>query len=104
MGRPWFEREILKLSHLAIEKENLGIDDNPDLLFIGFSAMDWMIHDFGPFSQEIMDACIKLDKWLGNFIEDVNLSDSDLLIFILSITTSMSCSLYLSKRIAESIL
>jgi len=72
MGRPWFEREILKLSHLAIEKENLGIDDNPDLLFIGFSAMDWMIHDFGPFSQEIMDACIKLDKWLGNFIEDVN--------------------------------
>ena len=72
MGRPWFEREIMKLAQSAIENENLGKDSDPDLLFIGFSAMDWMIHDFGPFSQEIMDACIKLDKWLGNFIEYVD--------------------------------
>ena len=52
----------------------MGLDATPDLLFIGFSAMDWMIHDFGPFSQEIMDACIKLDKWLGNFIKMVDKS------------------------------
>ena len=72
MGRPWFEREILKLAQSAIVEEELGLDANPDLLFISFSAMDWMIHDFGPFSQEIMDACIKLDKWLGNFINMVD--------------------------------
>ena len=69
MARPWFEREILNLAKEAVVNENLGVDSSPDLLFIGFSAMDWMIHDYGPFSQEIMDAFIKLDKYLGNFIE-----------------------------------
>ena len=72
MARPWFERELLKLAQLAISHESLGEDNDPDLLFIGFSAMDWMIHDFGPHSQEIMDAFIKLDKYLGNFIDYVD--------------------------------
>jgi len=72
MGRPWFEREIIKLTEAAIDNEALGQDNNPDLLFVGFSAIDWMIHDFGPHSQEIMDAFIKLDKWLGGFIDFVD--------------------------------
>ena len=69
MARPWFEREILNLAKEAVVNETLGVDSSPDLLFIGFSAMDWMIHDYGPFSQEIMDAFIKLDKYLGYFIK-----------------------------------
>ena len=72
MGRPWFEREILEISKLAIEEEKLGFDLDPDLLCIGFSAMDWMIHDYGPFSQEVMDACLKLDQYLGDFINYVD--------------------------------
>lgn len=72
MGRPWFEREILNLGKLAIIEENLGKGESPDLLFIGLSAMDWMIHDYGPFSQEVMDAFIKVDKYLGKFIEDID--------------------------------
>ncbi|MEL1227230.1 MAG: alkaline phosphatase family protein, partial [Candidatus Neomarinimicrobiota bacterium] len=31
--------------------------------------MDWIIHSYGPFSQEAMDACIKLDIYLGDFIK-----------------------------------
>ena len=69
MGTPWFEREILELSKDAVAEEMLGADDNPDFLFISFSAMDWMIHSYGPYSQEVMDACIKLDRYIGNFIE-----------------------------------
>jgi len=72
MGRPWFEREILHLAKIAIKEESLGLDTDPDLLAIGFSAMDWMIHDYGPYSQEVMDACIKLDKYLGNFIDYID--------------------------------
>ena len=72
MGRPWFEREILNLSLNAIAGEGLGNDLDPDLLFIGFSAMDWIIHDYGPFSQEVMDACLKLDRYLGTFINRVD--------------------------------
>lgn len=72
MNKPWFEREVLKLAKLAIDEEKLGLDDSPDMLYVGFSAMDWMIHDYGPYSQEIMDALIKLDKYLGDFIDYID--------------------------------
>ncbi len=72
MGRPWLEREVLSLATEAIIGESLGNNISPDLLAIGFSAMDWMIHDYGPYSQEVMDACIKLDKYLGNFIDSID--------------------------------
>ena len=55
MGKPWFEREILDLSAEAVKVESLGLDNIPDILSIGFSAMDWMIHSYGPHSQEVMD-------------------------------------------------
>ena len=71
MGRPWFEKEVLKLSLKAIIQENLGQKDKTDLLFVGLSAMDWIIHDYGPYSQEAMDAFIKLDIYLGEFIQNV---------------------------------
>ena len=74
MGRPWFERFILNLGESILREEFLGQDDHADLLCISFSAMDWMIHDYGPFSQEIMDACIKLDKYLGDFISNLDRS------------------------------
>ena len=69
MGRPWFEREVLDLAKMAVKNDSLGIDSEVDLLAIGFSAMDWMLHDYGPFSQEAMDACIKLDQYLGEFFD-----------------------------------
>ena len=69
MGKPWFEREVLLLSKYAVLDDSLGLDEAPDFLSIGLSAMDWIIHSYGPFSQEAMDACIKLDTYLGEFIE-----------------------------------
>ena len=72
ISRPWFEREILNLSMEALKAEKLGIDAQTDLLAIGFSAMDYMGHKYGPFSQEMMDAFIKLDKYLDNFINDID--------------------------------
>ena len=69
MGTPWFEREILELAKNAVKGESLGSRDVPDLLAIGFSAMDWILHSYGPYSQEAMDACIKLDRYLGTFID-----------------------------------
>ena len=72
MGRPWFERIILDLGLTVVREEDLGKDEHPDLLCIGLSAMDWIIHDYGPFSQETMDACIKLDRYLADFIHDLD--------------------------------
>ena len=72
MGFPWFERELIGLAEKAIIHEKLGQKGKPDLLFVGLSAMDWIIHDYGPFSQEVMDAFIKVDQYLMNFIDNVD--------------------------------
>ena len=65
MGTPWFDEVMIDLCNLIIDEENLGIDENPDILFIGFSAMDYIIHNYGPFSQEAMDYFIRLDIQLN---------------------------------------
>ena len=72
MGRPWFERIILDLAINIVEEDSLGLDTNPDLLCISFSAMDWIIHDYGPFSQEAMDALLKLDNYIGQFLVNID--------------------------------
>ena len=74
MGMPWFENLILNLAGSVLIEESLGQDHHVDLLSISFSAMDWIIHYFGPFSQEVMDASIKLDEYLGDFISDLDRS------------------------------
>ena len=72
MGRPWFEKIITELAIETVKEENLGLDNHPDLLSIGFSSMDWIIHEYGPFSQEAMDAFLKLDNYLGSFINSLD--------------------------------
>ena len=85
MGRPWFEKEILNLSLKAIIEEGLGQKNEPDLLFVGLSAMDWIIHDYGPYSQEVMDAFIKLDIYLEKFIQNIDkLVGLDNVLFVLT--------------------
>ena len=74
MGMPWFEKFTLNLCESVLNEESLGQDDHVDLLSISFSAMDWIIHRYGPFSQEVMDASIKLDEYLGDFISDLDRS------------------------------
>ena len=74
MGKPWFERIILNLGRTIIREEALGLDAHSDLICISFSAMDWMIHEYGPYSQEVMDACLKLDAYLGDFINELDKS------------------------------
>ncbi len=72
MGRPWFEREIVRLASKVVTEEGLGADDHADVLFMSFSAIDWMIHDYGPYSQEIMDVMIKLDRYMMTFINHLD--------------------------------
>ena len=85
MGRPWFEKEVLNLSLKAIIEEGLGQKNEPDLLFVGLSAMDWIIHDYGPYSQEVMDAFIKLDIYLEKFIQNIDkLVGLDNVLFVLT--------------------
>jgi len=70
----------------TIAGENLGRDQNPDLLMISFSATENIGYRFGPRSQELEDTYLRLDKdieFLMQFI-DKEVGKYNTLIFLTS--------------------
>jgi predicted AlkP superfamily pyrophosphatase or phosphodiesterase len=55
----------------AIVKEQLGHDDDPDVLTISFSANDYVGHRYGPYSQEAMDAALRIDRQIATLLDFV---------------------------------
>lgn len=70
---PWFDRIVLDLAERTINNEQLGEDHHTDLLCIGLSAADWIGHNNGPHSHEILDYYMRIDKNLMKFIHQVDL-------------------------------
>ncbi|MFV1988270.1 MAG: alkaline phosphatase family protein [Gemmatimonadota bacterium] len=66
---PFADEVILQFARAAVEQEGLGADDTPDLLFIGASAADYIGHRWGPYSQEVQDYYMRLDRYLGELFE-----------------------------------
>ena len=71
-GYPWIEEKVLELANIIIDAEALGQDQHPDLLLLGFSALDLVAHYYGPYSHEAMDYLIKLDSYLAAFIHGLD--------------------------------
>ncbi|MEZ5708956.1 MAG: alkaline phosphatase family protein [Blastomonas sp.] len=67
-GTPFSDQATLELSAIAIEKLNLGQDDNPDVLTISLNSLDDIGHAYGPFSHEQTDAVLRLDENLSVFM------------------------------------
>ncbi len=61
----------VKFAIAAIEAGPLGKDDVPDLLAISFSSLDRIYHLYGPYSWEMQDAMVRLDKSLGELLTAV---------------------------------
>ena len=72
MGTPWFDKVLIDLSKMIISEEEIGLDENPDIFFIGLSAMDYIIHNYGPFSQEAMDYFMRLDIQLDELFKHID--------------------------------
>lgn len=84
----------------VIHSEALGKDENPDLLTVSFSSMDYENESFGPLSVEMEDIYLRLDKeitLLLNHIEkEVGLGQT---LFILTSACSSSYPVdYLKKE------
>ena len=69
---PLADDKILRFSKLLVQKEKLGADKYTDMLMIGCSAADAIGHHFGPYSQEVQDYYLRLDKYLGTFFDFLN--------------------------------
>lgn len=65
---PMMNEVLLELVKAAIEGEQLGKDDVPDLLSISLSPFDRVYHLYGPTSWEMQDMVLRLDKQLGDLL------------------------------------
>lgn len=65
---PFFSDTLLGAAKAAIDGEQLGKDDVPDLLMVSVSSFDRIYHLFGPYSWEMQDAMARLDKSIAELI------------------------------------
>lgn len=61
---PFHNEVIAEFAMRAVTEEGLGTDEDPDLLAIGFSAVDRVGHAYGPHSHEVMDLIVRTDRVL----------------------------------------
>ena len=66
---PFVDRFVIDVGTRAIEQMNLGADEHTDVLFLGLSACDTTGHSYGPYSLEVCDVLLRLDRELGTLFE-----------------------------------
>jgi len=65
LSSPFSDMYLAELARTMIEEEDLGGDAHPDLLGLSFSALDYVGHEFGPNSREVLDTIMRLDRTLA---------------------------------------
>ena len=69
---PFSNDLLLSFTEQAIVSEQLGQDDDTDVLTVSFSADDYVGHRYGPYSQEVMDVTLRVDQQIGSLLDFVN--------------------------------
>lgn len=83
---PFGDELLIELAKAAIEGEQLGQRDVPDILSVSLSAADRLGHRFGPASKQVQDYYLRLDQYLEDFLNyiDEELGKENVLIFLTS--------------------
>ena len=68
---PWMDSLTLAFALDGAHALELGRRQGPDLLLVSLSATDAVGHDYGPDSREIHDHLLRLDRWLGWFLDSL---------------------------------
>jgi predicted AlkP superfamily pyrophosphatase or phosphodiesterase len=69
---PFSNDLLVDFAKEAITNEHLGEDEETDVLTVSFSANDYVGHRFGPYSQEAMDATLRVDRQIATLLDFVN--------------------------------
>ncbi len=64
---PFGNQLLAEFAVAALDGEQLGTGPQPDLLCVSFSSIDAAGHRFGPYSQEVQDMTLRLDRELTQF-------------------------------------
>lgn len=68
---PWIDSLTLAFALEGVQALELGHRGHPDLLSISLSTTDAVGHAFGPDSREIHDQLLRVDRWLGQFMDSL---------------------------------
>ena len=68
---PFSNELLLSFAQQAIVEERLGQDDDTDVLTVSFSANDYVGHRYGPYSHEVMDVTLRVDRQIGQLLDFV---------------------------------
>lgn len=74
LASPFSDAYLMELARTIIREEQLGADDHPDLLGLGFHALDYVGHEYGPNSREVLDTVLRLDRTLGELFDFIDAS------------------------------
>jgi predicted AlkP superfamily pyrophosphatase or phosphodiesterase len=66
---PFVDWYLGELGKEIVEREQLGADGSVDLLALSFSALDYVGHDYGPDSPEVVDILRRLDRVIGDLLD-----------------------------------
>jgi predicted AlkP superfamily pyrophosphatase or phosphodiesterase len=69
---PFTNDILVSFAQEAILNEQLGQDDDTDVLTVSFSANDYVGHRFGPYSQEVMDVTLRTDRNIATLLDFVD--------------------------------
>ncbi len=69
---PFLDTWVGEVALELVVRNDLGADRWPDLLALGFSAVDNVGHDYGPHSLEVLDTLLRLDRTLGRLFDHLD--------------------------------
>jgi predicted AlkP superfamily pyrophosphatase or phosphodiesterase len=68
---PFSNELLVSFAQQAIVNEQLGQDDDTDVLTVSLSANDYVGHRYGPYSQEVMDVTLRVDRQIQTLLDFV---------------------------------
>jgi predicted AlkP superfamily pyrophosphatase or phosphodiesterase len=69
IASPFGNDLLLRLARAAVEGEQLGADETPDVLTLGLSSNDYVGHLYGPQSQEVADMTLRTDRQIADLMQ-----------------------------------
>lgn len=82
---PFGAEAIIEFAEKLVIEEKLGQHEETDLLCLSISVTDRVAHEYGPMSAELMDAVIKLDRYLSSFFQFIgNEIGQDQVLYVLT--------------------
>ena len=69
---PFLDLHLVRLAEAMIESEQLGRDSSLDFLGLSFAVLDYVGHETGPDSPEVLDVLLRLDGYLGELFRTLD--------------------------------